>query len=362
MKNALVILVLAATLVACSSKSDSVQPERRDITQAVYASGKIYPLNFMQVSTKVPGIVQEIFVREGDSVVVGQPIMRIKSVANDVGIEAARNQLALARDNAEPTGAFLSAFARDVEAARARYVLDSLNAARQTRLLQQQATTRALLDAAQAQLTISSETLRKASDASRSARQRVATELRNANLQVSSQTAQRDDYIIYAAVSGTVFNVVPDVGELVTQQMILAEVGSSTGFEVELSVDELDIALIQPGQTVHYSIDAYTGETFMGVISDITPRVSTTDKSARVRATLSMSAHRVYPGMSVEANIVTRQQRSALVIPREYLVGSSQVRVRRDGNDVLVSVTKGIQDLQYVEIRSGLRDNDEVVK
>ena len=31
--------------------------------------------------------------------------MRIKSVANDVGIEAARNQLALARDNAEPTGA-----------------------------------------------------------------------------------------------------------------------------------------------------------------------------------------------------------------------------------------------------------------
>ena len=357
MKNALVILVLAATLVACSSKSDSVQPERRDITQAVYASGKIYPLNFMQVSTKVPGIVQEIFVREGDSVVVGQPIMRIKSVANDVGIEAARNQLALARDNAEPTGAFLSAFARDVEAARARYVLDSLNAARQTRLLQQQATTRALLDAAQAQLTISSETLRKASDALRSARQRVATELRNANLQVSSQTAQRDDYIIYAAVSGTVFNVVPDVGELVTQQMILAEVGSSTGFEVELSVDELDIALIQPGQTVHYSIDAYTGETFMGVISDITP-----DKSARVRATLSMSAHRVYPGMSVEANIVTRQQRSALVIPREYLVGSSQVRVRRDGNDVLVSVTKGIQDLQYVEIRSGLRDNDEVVK
>jgi multidrug efflux pump subunit AcrA (membrane-fusion protein) len=149
------VLVLSAMVVGCSSKSTSIRPERRDITQAVYASGKIYPLDFTQVSTKVPGIVQEIFVHEGDSVVVGQPLVRIKSVANDVGIEAARNQLVLARENAQTSGAFLLAFTRDVEAARARFTLDSINAARQERLYQQQATTRSTLDAARTQLTIS---------------------------------------------------------------------------------------------------------------------------------------------------------------------------------------------------------------
>lgn len=66
------LLALVIVCIGCSSKTDSIHPVRRDITQAVYASGKIYPLNFTQVSTKVPGIVQEIFVREGDSVVVGQ--------------------------------------------------------------------------------------------------------------------------------------------------------------------------------------------------------------------------------------------------------------------------------------------------
>jgi len=356
------VLVLSAMVVGCSSKSTSIRPERRDITQAVYASGKIYPLDFTQVSTKVPGIVQEIFVHEGDSVVVGQPLVRIKSVANDVGIEAARNQLVLARENAQTSGAFLLAFTRDVEAARARFTLDSINAARQERLYQQQATTRSTLDAARTQLTISAEALSKAQDGLRAARQRVATELRNAELQVSSQTAQRDDYIIYAAVAGVVYNIVPDVGELVTQQAVLVEIGSATTFEVELSVDELDIALVTTGQRVHYSIDAYSGQDYAGVITEITPRVSATDKSARVRATLESNTVRVYPGMSVEANIVTRQQKNALVIPREYLVGGSQVRVRRDGEELTVPIVKGIQDLQFVEIRSGITEADEVVK
>lgn len=356
------LMVVAVLWIGCSPKSDTIRPERRDITQAVYASGKIYPLHFTQVSTKVPGIVQELFVREGDSVTAGEPLLRIKSVANDVGIEAARNQLVLARENAAQTGAFLLAFVRDVESARARYTLDSLSAMRQERLFQQQATTRSTLDAARAQLTISLEGLSKAQDALRAAKQRVATELRNAELQVSSQTAQRDDYIIFAAVSGTVFNILPDVGELVTQQMVLVEIGSSAGYEVELSVDELDIALVQPGQRVHYSIDAYSGQTFSGRITVITPRVSSTDKSARVRATLEANAVKMYPGMSVEANVVIRQQTSALVIPREYLVGGNQVRVRRNGEEVTVPIIKGVQDLQYVEIRSGVTESDEVVK
>ncbi len=356
------LCAIALGVIACTPETTSIRPERRDITQAVYASGKIYPLDFTQVSTKVPGIVQEIFVNEGDTVVIGQPLLRIKSVANDVGIQAAQNQLSLARENAQTSGAFLMAFTRDVEAARARYVLDSLNAARQSRLLQQQATTRSAVDAAQTQLTISSESLNKAQDALRAARQRVATELRNAELQVSSQTAQRDDYIIYAAVSGRVYNVVPDVGELVTQQAVLVEIGSPSAYEVELSVDELDIALVHRGQRVHYAVDAYAGETFSGVITEITPRVSTSDKSSRVRATLVLTSQQVYPGMSVEANIITRQQKSALVIPREYLVGSNQVRVRRNGEDVTLRIEKGIQDLQYVEVRSGLTEQDEVVK
>lgn len=356
------VLVLSLVVVGCSSETTSIRPERRDITQAVYASGKIFPLDFTQVSTKVPGIVEEIFVREGDSVVVGQPLVRIRSVANDVGIEAARNQLVLARENAQTSGAFLLAFTRDVEAARARFTLDSLNAARQERLYQQQATTKSTLDAARTQLTISAEALSKAQDAVRAAKQRVSTELRNAELQVSSQTAQRDDYIIYAAVAGIVYNIVPDVGELVTQQAVLVEIGSATTFEVELSVDELDIALVSVGQRVHYSIDAYTGQDYAGVITEITPRVSATDKSARVRATLESNSVRVYPGMSVEANIVTRQQKNTLVIPREYLVGGSQVRVRRNGEELTVPIVKGIQDLQFVEIRSGITEADEVVK
>src|SRR3990170_2405462 len=93
------LFVFAVILFSCGKKNDSVLPIRKDITQAVYASGKIYPLNDYKVYAKLPGYVEKIHVHVGDSVKVGQPLLTIKSEVSEKNVEMAKNQYELAQKN-----------------------------------------------------------------------------------------------------------------------------------------------------------------------------------------------------------------------------------------------------------------------
>lgn len=91
---------LTVLLASCGGKTETASPEKRDITQAVYASGKLFPKNDYKVSARLPGYVEEIFVNVGDTVKAGQPLLRIRSEINTINVEAAKNQFALASRNA----------------------------------------------------------------------------------------------------------------------------------------------------------------------------------------------------------------------------------------------------------------------
>src|SRR5688572_4478783 len=94
------LFLAAAALSGCGKKSDTTVPVRKDIVQAIYASGKIYPLNDYKIYAKLPGYVEKIHVRIGDSVKVGQPLLTIKSEVSEKNAEMAKNQYELAVKNA----------------------------------------------------------------------------------------------------------------------------------------------------------------------------------------------------------------------------------------------------------------------
>lgn len=353
--------VLVLLLASCGSKTETTLPSKRDLTQAVYASGKIFPKDDYKVSARLPGYVQEILVHVGDSVKAGQPLLRIRSEISSINVDAAKNQFQLASRNAAENGPVLGAMKQDLLAAESKYILDSTNYKRYENLLAQNSASRMQVDQAKTQFENSRAAWHRVQYNYSSTRDRLRTESENAKLQLDAQTTNQGDYTIIAAVSGKVYDITPKIGDLVNSQMVLVEIGSATEFEVELSIDETDISFVKIGQAILYEIDAYQNIALKGEVKEIYPRISAGNKTAKIIATISLEAGvNVYSGMSIESNIIIAEKKNILVIPREYLKPGNTVNVK--GKDKAVKVTTGAEDLEYVEILSGISASDELEK
>lgn len=362
MKIKIVLFLLSAALFAsCSGAGDAITPQRKDLTQAVYASGRIYPIDAYKVYSKLPGYISEIHVNVNDTVRVNQPLITIKSEVSELNVGTAKNLLDLARRNASESSSMLNAMKQDVASARAKYELDSANFTRFSNLYKENATSKMQYDQARTQYDISKQNYLKAFSAYTNTRDRLRVEMENAELQYEAQLSNRNDYTIASVMDGKVYDVVPKEGELVQSQLALMEIGNGSRYEVELNVDEADVSLLRIGQEVAYIIDAYKDKVFKGKIMQVYPRINVINKTSKVVASVELDRTvNVYSGMSVEANIIIAEKKGVLVIPREYLSEGNKVKVK--GKDELVPVKVGASDLESIEIIEGIDENTELEK
>ncbi|MBI2271628.1 MAG: efflux RND transporter periplasmic adaptor subunit [Bacteroidetes bacterium] len=357
----LAIFIVATTLASCKRSASTTMAVRKDLTQAVYASGKIYPLNDYKVISKLPGYIERIHVSVGDSVKIGQALVTIKSEVSTLNVDVAKNQLQLAEQNAGDNSPLLMALKQDVVAARSKYELDSANYTRYTNLLKDNAASKAQFDQSKTQFEISKQLFLKAANNYMTTRDRVRTEYGNAKLQYEAQLSNKSDYIIASLVNGKVYDIIPKEGELVSSQNVIMEVGDISNYEVELSVDEMDISLLKKGQDIVYVIDAYKELTLRGKVMEAYPRINQVNKTSKIVASIELPGSvNVYSGMSVEGNIIIAEKKNALVIPREFLIDSRKVKINSSGE--LREIKKGAEDLQFVEVLEGLDESTEIVK
>jgi hypothetical protein len=88
MKNLFFIVLLF--FIACKEKQEKTTPVIKPITESIYASGIVVSKNQYQAFATVSGIVDEIYVSEGDSVSKGTPILFISSKTQQLNKENAR--------------------------------------------------------------------------------------------------------------------------------------------------------------------------------------------------------------------------------------------------------------------------------
>jgi HlyD family secretion protein len=361
MKKTVLLFLVTCLLVSCKNSNNKTFPVHKDITQAVYASGKIYPLNDYKVFSKLPGYIEKIHVHVGDSVRVGQALMTIKNELSELNVNTAKNLLELAQKNANENSAFISALKQDITSAKAKYELDSTNYMRFSALLKENATSKVQYDQAKTQFDVSKQNYLKSLNALNNTRDKIRVELENAQIQYEAQVSNRNDYTITSAVTGKVYDIVPKEGELVNTQIVLMEIGDDSHFEVELSIDETDVSLVKKNQDIVYTIDAYKDDVFKGHVIEVYPRISQNNKTSKVVSSIDLNSKViVYSGMSVEANIIVSEKKNALVIPREFLIEGN--KVKKSGSDQLTLITKGAEDLEYVEILSGIDESTELAK
>lgn len=327
-----------------------------DITESVYASGVIKAENQYQVFATVNGIINNIFVTEGDEVKKGTPLLSVVNETSKLNAENAR--LAASYNDYGANKSKLNELKVNIDFAKNKWQVDSSLYIRQLNLFNQQVGSQVELDqrklAFENSRALYQSALLKYDDLKRQLNF-VSQQSKN-NLQISEQ--QNQDFEVKSEVDGKVYSLLKEKGEMVTPQTPLAVVGSTNKFKVELQVDEYDIVKLKAGQLVLISLDSYKGEVFEAIIEKVNPLMNERTKSFLVEAKFTKTPPVLYPNLTVEANIVILTKKQTLTIPRN-LVSDDNMVTLKDGTRVKVAL--GLKDYERVEVISGIKAEDELI-
>lgn len=326
----LVLIVLGAAFYYFKGKDNSAAPsyttgkvERGNISTIITATGTINPVNYVDISTNVAGMLESVLVKENDHVTKGQVIATIDDRQLQASVDDARATLDTAK----------------------------LNLDRYSVLVSQGAIAQQTYD-----------TAKEAYDKALAAYNRAEAVLNDSTI-----TSPMDGTVI-----GTPLKVGQTISTGISTQMIIATVADLRNLEIYLTVDETDIGSIKKGSRVDFTVDAHPGKTYTGTVSDIalgTKGNMGTTSSTVVYYTVKVAipeseAGDFFPTMTARATIYGDEQKNVLVVPlaavRTDKVGE-YVYVIKDGKPVRTSVTTGITGDTTIQITKGVNEGDEIV-
>lgn len=351
------LLISSLMLTACSKKQESSEVIESSISESVYASGNIKSDQQYQVFAKVTGTLSEILVEAGQTVKKNQVILKIKS--ENATLSTNNAQLLYEYNELKSNQNKLKDLLATVENAKNKLHLDSLIYSRQQNLWAQQ--TGSKLDLEQKELNYKSSKNNYNSAVLKY--QELKKQLKLADQQSKNNLAisksLQNDFEIRSELDGKVFNILKEKGELINPQSPIAVIGAADKFILALQVDEYDISNIKIGQHLFYKLDSYKGKAFEAVIKKINPIMNERSKSFEVEADLITQPANLYPNLTSEANIVIQTKPKALLIPRNYLLNDSQVVL---ANKNTITIQTGLKDYDKVEVLSGLKKGDVILK
>ncbi len=196
-------------------------------------------------------------------------------------------------------------------------------------------------------------------------------QLRERGLELQLKRKDLEDTVLKAPFSGMVSKVYVEKGEMLSGQTgsasgaILRLIDTSRLF-AEVTVDEVDIALVREGQRSEVMIDAYPDEIISGKVVHIAPETTTSQGlvGVDVKIELAKLDPRLKPGFTATTDIIVGEAKGALILPVEAVnetpMGSFVV-VPEEGNPTQRRVNLGISDGTNVEIKSGLEEGEMVL-
>ena len=322
---AVVVLALIVIISVFATRKD--EPEvtvvkvetRAELRSTVTASGEIRPIQFINLTSEVAGRIEEIYVKEGDMVSKGQPLVRLDPTqlqsSQDAQLAAAqaalsdvqnsRSQVIAAENNVAQAQQGLTASEAAVAQQRQQVVNTQieLNTAqrelkRTTELVESGVASRSEYDAAKdrydsalarhdAQKIAVQESIARANqqrvavrDSKRavdSARISVRSSESRASQQqafLRGQTSQRDKATQLAPLNGVIADIPSKVGTFAVASLSstpLLTIADMSTVNVEVKVDETEISNVEVGQIAKIKVDAFTDKELVGTVTQKTP-------------------------------------------------------------------------------------------
>lgn len=344
-------------LLSCKQKQEKINPAEEKITEAVYASGIIKSKNQYQVFSTVNGLLKNVLVTEGAVVNKGDMLFQITNSTANLNAENARITADYTASNANTEK--LNELLVSIEQAKIKVDNDKVLLERQQNLWAQQIGTKNELEQRELAYKSSQKTYEAAKLRYAELQKQISFQEKQSQKNVQIAKALVGDFTVKSEVSGKVYSVLKEKGEMVTPQTPVAIIGDAGNFIIELQIDEYDITKMKIGQSVLLNMDSYKGKTFEARITKINPIMNERTKSFTIEAEFVQQPAALYPNLTCEANIIIQQKEKVITIPRNYLLDGDFVLLE---NKEKKKVTVGLKDYQKVEIVSGLTIKDVLLK
>ena len=215
------------------------------------------------------------------------------------------------------------------------------------------------------------------SESIRSQIENARLSLESARLSAESAAGAVEDYRITAPISGTVIEKNFKAGDKVdgAGSGTMAVIYDLSCLKMVMNVNELDIGKVQAGQTVEITAQALPGQVFTGRVERVSINGTTTGGFTTYPVTITVEDFGdLKPGMNVSAAIQCQTAANALCVPVSAVSRGDTVLVPgagamgEDGTTVADpslleerTVTLGLNDDAYIEVTSGLAEGDLVL-
>ncbi|MEO1033548.1 MAG: HlyD family efflux transporter periplasmic adaptor subunit [Bacteroidota bacterium] len=353
----LTVLSLLMLAYACTNKREAVQPEYRQLTESVYTSVTIQPDSLYQAYAIVSGILDNNLVEEGNLVSEGQAIIQVINNSPKLNALNAELQLQLAQENYNGRAAILKSIEDEIRAATLKYKNDSVNYFRQKNLWHKKIGSKAEYDTKELNYQLAHNNLQLLKSRYERTKSELHTAVKQAQNNLETAQIASKDFTVISRVSGRVYALYKEPGEIVNTMEPLATIGSKDRFIVEMLVDEVDIVKVKIDQTVIIVLDAYGEDIFKGKVSKILPKKDEHNQTFTVEALFDEQPTTLYPGLSGEANIIIHKKDSVLTLPMSYV---KENKVETEHGQVTIET--GLHNMEFVEILSGINTNMKIYK
>jgi HlyD family secretion protein len=385
---------------------------RRTITETVNASGKVYPEIEVKVSPDISGEIVELSVLEGDSVRKGGVLAKIYADIYTTQRDQASAIVTQQQATVENARAQLPGLKAAKEFAQRTFD-------RQKQLVDEKVISRAEFEQAQSTLQSAVASYNAALETVKGGQAGVASA--QASLQRANKDLSRTS--VLAPMDGVVSLLNVKKGERVVGNSMMAgtemmRIADMSKIEVRVDVGENDIPKVTLGDSALVEVDAYNNRKFKGVVTQIASSSVLAATQSVASSSSDVTNYKVYirllpssyndlldpsrpkkfpfrPGMSASADIQTNTRANVIAVPINAVTtrekGTDNVSekkeekteeaglqqneksnissdldevvflIQKDGSVKKVKVKTDIQDINYIEVSTGIKDGDEVI-
>jgi multidrug efflux pump subunit AcrA (membrane-fusion protein) len=356
-----------------TTQYQTAQAEKGTLVVSVSASGNISAGNNVAITTGVSGNVNQVYVKNGDTVTQGQ---KIADITPDRDTQ---------QKQAQSWASYLSA----------KNQVSSAQAA----LFSTQST---MYSKWQAYMDIAQNSTYQNPDNSANTNNRVLTPFTIAqdnwlaaeagykneqDAVIQAQAALASNWLSYQQLSSTIIapsagvvsnlSIAPGVpinalsttssssNSVATQQ--IGSISLTQGsIQSIVSLSEIDAAKVKVGQKVTLTMDAFPDQTYTGKVLLINTNGTVSSGVTTYPTIISFdtSQTNIYPNMAITAKIITNIKDNVILIPSgavQSTNGTSTVRILKNGQVSTVTVETGDSNDTQTEITSGVNEGDNIV-